>query len=255
MEIVLMARRTLFLAGVLTLGLLLVAPPQHVDAADAEGAKALLAEMAASLKAKDASAFAEQAKRAVEMHNGLEDKALRGKLQKELGSGLKNKHLKGVHAEIITALGSLNDSKGAYKQLKRFMPSPKLEEITDRQRAVLTAVDGLAPSGAIKDLYALAEKAKNHDAAALAIGALGSFKTSKKRAAILETLVKLIARFMPPRNQTVGKATRERWAVLGPALGRACNEISGQKVRDPTEWLELWRDNKKKPANLFVNDG
>ncbi len=251
-----MAIRTLFMT--VALALFLVGAGRPV-AADVESATVLLAKMTASLKAKDATAFAAQAKEAASMHNGLdgaasEGKAVRGKLEKVLGAGLKNKHLQAAHADIITALGALDDAKGAYKQLKRFMPGPKVEAITDRQRAVLVAVGRLAPKGALKALYALAEKAKDHDAAALAIGALGSFKTSKKRVGILESLVKLIARFMPPRGQTVGEATRARWAVLGRVLGKACNELTGQKVGDPAEWIELWRANKKKPADLFLAD-
>ena len=46
------------------------------------------------------------------------------------------------------------------------------------------------------------------------------------------------------------------WVIIkvgGPILG-ALNRLTGQKVRDPDEWIALYKDHKKKPANLFVED-
>ncbi|MDJ0521277.1 MAG: hypothetical protein QNJ90_04310 [Planctomycetota bacterium] len=223
------------------------------DAANLEGAKTLVAEIAAARKAKDAAATEAAAKKAVALHNGLEDKGLRGKLQKELGAALKSRHVAGAHGAVIESLGGLDDPKGAYKQLKRHMPGPKTEQATDREKAVLKAVDKLAPDAALKDLYDLAEKAKDYEAGALAIAALGSFKTSKKRVAILETLIKLLQRFQPV-GDSIGQATRDRWAALSQPLVSACNEITGQKIRDPGEWQDFWKANKKKPKDIFVTD-
>ncbi len=224
------------------------------DPAQLEGAKTLVAELAAARKAKDAAAVGAQAKKAVGIHNGIEDKGLRGKLQKELGSALKAKALAGAHETIISALSEFNDPKGAYKQLKRFMPGAKTETATDLEKATLKAVDKLAPETALKELFDLAEKAKDHDAGALAIAALGSFGKSKKRVSILETMLKLLQRFEPPRGQAVGEATQKRWDALAAPLILACNEITGQKIRDPAEWHDLWKANKKKPQNIFVAD-
>jgi len=224
------------------------------EAAQLEAGNALVAEMVASHKAKDAAALGAQAKKAVEIHNGIEDKGLRGKLQKELGSAYRDKDVEGAHDAILEALSQLNDPNGAYKQIKKYMPTPKTEAASDREKAVLAAVDKLAPESAMKELLDLAEKAKDYSAGALAIAALGSFKASKKRVSILESMIKLLARFEPPRGQTVGEETKKRWDALAAPLIQACNEITGQKIREPGEWHELWKANKKKPDKIFVGD-
>lgn len=251
-----MARCFLNPVWLVVAGLLLSAAPAAAadDAAQLESAKSLVAQIAAARKAKDTTALEAQAKKAVGVHNGIENKGLRSKLQKELGSALKSKSLASAREPIIAALGMLNDPKGAYKQLKRFMPGPKTEETTDIEKATLQAVDKLAPDSALKELFDLAEKAKDHEAGALAIAALGSFGKSKKRVAILETLIKLLQRFEPPRGQAVGVATKKRWDALAAPLILACNEITGQKIRDPAEWHDLWKANKKRPAEIFVAD-
>ncbi len=251
-----MARWSVFAASAAALVLVLPAVAAFAadDAGKLESAKTLVAEMAASRKAKDTTALEAQAKKAVAAHNGITDKGLRGKLQKELGSILKSKHLAAAHGASIAALGELNDSKGAYKQLRKHMPGPKTEAATDQQKAVLAAVDKLAPDGALKDLFELAEKAKDYEAGGLAIAALGSFKSSKKRVTVVETLIKLMQRFEPPRGQQAGVETEKRWKALAEPLIRALNEITGQRIGDPAEWHDFWKANKKKPAGLFVED-
>lgn len=249
-----MARMSTTAAWAAALVLFLPALAAHAadDPAQLAGAKALATEIAASRKAKDAKAVAAQAKKAAAVHNGIEDKGLRGKLQKELGAALKSKHLADAHDPILVAFADFDDGKGVYKQIKKFMPGPKTEEASEREKGVLRALDKLAPDSALKELFDLAEKAKDYDAGALAINALGSYKDSKKRIIVLETLIKLLARFEPPRGQVAGEATKKRWGALAAPLIDACNELTGQKIRDPAEWHDLWKANRKKPGDIFV---
>jgi hypothetical protein len=222
------------------------------EPADLDRAKTMLTDLAALRKAKDASGFQGELKNVVELHNKLEHGATRGKLQKELGAALKSKHLEGAHAAIIAALSELNDPKGAYKQLKRLLPGPKDEEVDELAREAVRAVGKLAPDGAIKQLMDLGEKAKDRASAIAAIDALGGFRTSKKRTAVLEGLIKLVMRFMPPRGVQAGEATIKRWEELGPPLVRALCALTGQKIGDPIEWLQMYKENKKNLDNLFV---
>jgi hypothetical protein len=222
------------------------------DPAKLEEAKALVETMEAQRKAEDSAGLAESIGKLVDLHNGLEDKGARGKLQKELGSVLKEKDVADAHGAAVEALGALNDDKGAWKELKRVVPGPKDEEFTELQGKALAAAGKLAPDAAIDTLLELSEKAKNNDAGAAAIEALGGFKGSKKRTAILEELVKLIGRFQPPTTGTVGEATKERWTIRGPALVKALNALTGQKAKEPGEWLLLYKDHKKKLDGLFV---
>ncbi len=228
--------------------LLLAAPAAQ---ADAEKTKALLADLAALRKASDGIGFQGELKNTVALHNELQDKSLRGKLQKELGAVLKSKKMKSAHKAIVKAISELNDSKGAFKQLKKLVPSPKEEDVPDLKIDVLHAVAQLAPDAALKQLFVLAEKAKHRPSGIAAIDALGHFGTSKKRTTVLEELIKLVMRFMPPRGQQVGVETQNRWNALAPPLINALNRLTGQKIRDPDEWITMWRDNKKRPNDLF----
>lgn len=233
---------------VAVLALLIAAPAQ---AADKEAAKKLVADLTALRKANDATGFQGELKGVVTMHNALEDKGLKSKLQKELGAALKDKKLADAHKVIVKALSELDDAKGAFKQLKKHLPNPKKEEVPEIQLDALRAVAVLAPDGALKQLLDIAEKAKHRPSAIEAINALGHYGKSKKRTMVLEELIKLVMRFMPPRGQQVGVETQKRWEELAPPLVNALNRLTGQKIRDPNEWITMWRDNKKRPNDLF----
>lgn len=252
-----MARRSVsVLLALAPLALLLSLAPAPAGAADdkakLEEAKKLAADLEAARKAKDGSAVGGLVKNVPGVHNGIENGPARGKLQKALGAVLKQKGLEDLSGPVIEALAELNDPKGAYSQLKRFMPGPKDKtEIDDRGQAVLAAVAKLAPDAAIGDLEDLAEKSRDYTAAAGAITALGHYKASKKRVAILESLIKLISRFQPPRGQQIGAEAEKRWKALAEPLVVACNRITTRRETTPDAWLNLWKENKKKPKQLF----
>ena len=248
-----MARRSALV--LIPLALLLLVPVAALAADDKgklEEAKKLAADLETARKAKDGAAVSTHVKAVPALHNELENKPAKGKLQKALGAVLKTKGLEDLYGDTIAALGELNDDKGAYKQLKRFMPGAKDKtEITEHGEATLAAVAKLAPDSAIGDLLDLAEKSRDYKAAGGAIAALGHFKASKKRVTILEALVKLISRFMPPRGQQVGAETEKRWKALAEPLVVACNTITTRRETTPDAWLNLWKENKKKPDGLF----
>ncbi|MDA1196188.1 MAG: hypothetical protein O2894_13540 [Planctomycetota bacterium] len=230
-----------------------LAEEEDADAGPLADAKQLVVDMAAARKAKDASALETQIGQVAALHNGIEDKGVRGKLLKELGSLVGAKGFESLDAPAIEALAQLDDAKGAYKFLKKSLPGAKDKEpMSDLGRAALGAVAKLAPEDAIDDMLELAEKSRDYDAAALAIAALGQFKASKKRVMILEELVKLTGRFMPPSGQQAGEETMNRWKALGEPLVVACNTITGRRETTPDAWLTLWKDNKKKPDVLFA---
>lgn len=254
-----MARRSVSTRQLLMLpllaGLLTLATPPAMGADDADKlaeAKQLTADIDAARKAKDGSVAGGLLKSVPALHNAIENKPARGKLQKAAGSLVKAKGLEDLGSTAVATLAELNDPKGAYKQLKKHMPSPKdKNEITDLGKAVLAAVAKLAPDSAIGALTDLAEKSRDYTAGALAVNALGHYKASKKRVAILEELIKLISRFQPPRGQQVGAETEKRWKAMAEPLIIACNRITTRRETSPDAWLSLWKENKKKPDLLF----
>jgi hypothetical protein len=250
-----MARRSV---GTVLLGLfclwLAAMPAQAADDAEqVAAAKKMAADISAARKGKDVAALEAHIKKAPGVHNAIANKPARGKLQKELGALVKAKGLDSVSGPAITALTELNDKKGAFKQLKRHLPGPKDKVGTDLGKAALGAVGEMAADAAIGVLLELGEKAKDYDVGALAITGLGRYKASKKRVMILESLVKLISRFQPPRGVQIGVEAAKRWKALGLPLVVACNTLTGRKETSSDAWLELWKGNKKKPGDLFAD--
>lgn len=249
-----MARRSL---GILLMLLFVAYAAPHEafaadDKADVEAAKKLATDMATARKAKDVAALEALLKTLPGVHNSIENKPTRGKLQKAAGALVKAKGFDTLSSPAIVALTALNDPKGAYKQLKKHMPGAKdKKEATDTGKAVLNAIGELTPNEAIGALSDLAEKSKDYDVGALAITALGKYKASKKRVVILESLVKLISRFQPPRGVQIGVEAAKRWKALGSPLINACNTLTSRRETTPDAWLTLWKENKKKPADLF----
>ncbi len=240
---------------VVLIGILVAAPSANADEEMKEKCKELLGQMAESRKARNADALISALEELVSIHNSTEDKGTKGKLQKEIGTILKNKKLGAVHLSAVEAAVGLDDPEGAFKQLKGRMPTPKTEEASTIEIGVLGAVGKMAPLGAISALEKLAEKAKDQNAGAAAIEALGGYKEAKKkRGGIVESLVKLVARFMPPSGQVAGEATRKRWEKLGGPLIVSLNKLTGQKIEDPVKWIEFHRKAKKSPKDLFIDD-
>jgi hypothetical protein len=238
----------------LVLALLLSAPVARAadDPAKLAEAKKMVADMAAARKAKDVAALQALLGKLAAIHNGITDKSTRSKLLKEAGDVLKGRDLESLAEPTVEALAQCDDPKGAFKHLRRYMPGPKdKNEVTPLGLKVIEAAGTLAPNEAIKPLQDLASKSRDYKAAAAAIASLGKFKGSKKRVGILEELVKLMRLFRPPNTGQVGKETADRWKALAEPLVVACNELTGQKLKSPDDWVNVWNENKHKPAAIF----
>jgi len=239
--------------------LALCAAIAHADGTEA--VKALVGELAAAGKAKDSSAASAAIGKTSALYESCEDKALRGKLLGELGKLLKNKKLGDARMDALNALvelGTIANPKGAWKHVSKEMPNPKkVEEATELQTAVVGAAGRLAQKGAIKPLLELAAKAKDDKLAAAATRALGGYGQDKKsRVMILEELIDLGKRTRPGRSMSkaVSPVAQARWQAVGSALIGALNHLTGRKEGDFETWEELFKSNKKKPANLFEDD-
>ena len=190
-------------------------------------------------------------------HNGLKTNAVRAKLRAELGRVMGDEALGSTRAVAAGTLGELNDPKGAWKVLKPFLPKLKLEAAGPFPLRVIQAVGQVACEASIASLLKLMEKAKDPNVSRYAIGALGKYGWSKRRASVLSDLVEFLRKLRPggtdPRkSRGGGQAARERYNFLQLSLVAAMNELTGQKFDSADKWLAAYKDNKKALAKLFT---
>ncbi len=245
-------------AIVLSLGVAQAADPdEEYRVKDAE---ALVAKIESQHAAKDRAALKVTYKQAIALHNNLRTKAAKTKLQKAIGGVLKDKELVVVlRLEAVDALGELYDESGAYKQLKKFMPKDKDETADQIEMRVLRAVDKLAPDTAVKDLFNLAKKGKDMNAAVAAVRALGSYGYSKQRVKILKQLVEFMSSLAPGAvrggsNRGIGGAARARYQSLSGPLITALNKLTGQSFETAEAWHTAYKANKSKLSKLFKTE-
>lgn len=243
-----MTRTTTF---VLTLALLAAS----AFAQDVESAKSLVADIEAAIKAKDAGTVASLAMKVPAEFNGIEDKAMRGKLAAVLGKALKSKKLAEAHTDVLTALVEIDDPKLAWKIASKRMPNAKkVEEATDFQIATVMAAGKLAQKSAIKSLLELVTKSKDDKLSAAAAVALGGYKDDEKnRVSIYVELVDAGLKTRPGRSTSkqVSPEAQARWQTVGRGILIALNELTGRKEQDFETHEELYKSNKKKPKSIF----
>lgn len=247
--------------ALLALAAVLVARPcgeasasSHHGSEQDVAAKAVVERIKALRKAKNSTDMPAALEKLVKYHNALESKTLRHALQHVAGQILEDKKMGAARVGAAEALAKLNDAAGAYKHLKRSLPTLKTEAAGPVELAALKAVGSLAPDPAISTLVGLLAKAKDNNVAKEAAVALGAFGRSKKRVRVLEAIVDCLRRAKPSRapGKRVGAATRARWGAIGGPMVSSLNRLTGQKIRDADEWFDLYKSMKKSPKKLFL---
>lgn len=230
-------------------------PAEEARVRDAENALSVLARLE---EQRDKPGLSAAFAKLVKVHNELRTDAMRGRIQAALGDLVGNDDLGAVCMKAADALGRLNDPKGAYNQLRRHLPPVKLEAAGPLPLRVIQAVGALAPEAAIGSLVRLMEKAKDANVSRHAIQALGKYGWSKKRVSILKELGGFLLKLRPgvvgPGGKGGGREARDRYDFLSGTLTAALNELTGQELVGPDEWLALYKANKKTPKKLFKVD-
>lgn len=241
----------------LLLALLLVpsvsaAPRARAEDAAPSPAAALVAQLEAAKAARDDAAWIAALGSVGETYKAAAD-AEKKTLMSAAAGGLKVK-TEAVQVAALDALVAAGDGDAAWKAgLKAALPEVKTEEASAAELKALAAVKALKPDGAVGALQGLLEKAKDPKVAAGAVVALGAYERSKQRGAILEHLVKTLRNTKPGRNAQGQEGSSPKWDAIGPVAVAALNELTGQEVNDFDAWLQLYDENKKKPAALFLN--
>jgi hypothetical protein len=251
-------RRTALLAALLAATTALAPRGAAEDAAPANDAasltKALVAEIDAAEKAKDATAIAAATKRAAPLYRSTQDPALRASIVKSLGSVLKNEKIDLVGRKAaLTAILETEDSTNGWKALSAAYPPNDSEDASKFDEEIVKGVGLLHPDAAIERLLETFQKAKQGRLSAAAATALGNYKKSKKREHILLEMAKAGRNMVPSQSKTanVSKEAQARWQEVAPALALAFDTLTGEKLNDPIEWFKRIDEAKKNLKSLF----
>lgn len=215
----------------------------------------LAAVLDAAREARDAAAWAGHLQRLGELwpEAGEADRKL---LAVQLGHAFKAREEAVQQAAIAAAVAS-KDGEAAWKAgLKGLLPEARDEQPGALAMKALAALRTLAPDAAIGTLQGLLEKAKDPQVAAGAFEALGGYERSKQRVAVLDGLIKVLRLQMPSSGGGQGgknpSGPSPRWKALEAKALPALNALTGQRVGDLAAWIQLYDENKKKPAVLFT---
>jgi hypothetical protein len=250
---------SLAFAGLLAPGVLAassLAPQARLAAEEPpapSAAQALVAGLEAARTAKDFSAWSGHLGKVGEVWkdaNEADKKVLAG----AVGQALKAKD-EGVQLAAVKAFVATGDGEAAWKGgLKSAMPDVKAEAAELYEVRAVEALKELRPDAAIPTLLGLVAKGKDPKVAAAAVKALGGYERSAKRVQILTELVGTLRTARPGTNpQTGQRGSSPRWDAMEPEAVPALNELTGQKLGDFDAWLQLFDENKKKPAALFMS--
>jgi len=222
-------------------------PPASTPAADAAAEiKALIAEIDAGLKEKDDTRVTAAVKKAPGLYKSTQDQAVRGPLLKALGGLVKQVKLASARRAALTAIVDTEDGKEGYKALQGAYPKNDVEDAERFNVEIVKAIGALHPDAAIDALVETFRKAEQHDLSAEAVTALGNYHKSKQRERILEDIYKAGKIMIPSQSSSkqASPESRARWGVLGPAIGKALDTLTGDTVGDATEWFKKIGDAK-----------
>jgi|GEM_PF-2261779 len=215
--------------------------------------KAVVAEVDVAMKAKDESAVTVAAKKVPPLYKATTDGGARSAAAKGLASVVKSTKMTSARKDALDALVETEDGKEAWKHLQSAYPADDLEDETRWNVDIVKAVGALHPDGAIEKLIESFKKGKQPDFSAAAVLALGNYKTSKQRQAILVEIVKAGKNMVPSRSASKNPSpeAQARWGVLNGAIGKALDTLTGDTVGDSVEWFKKVDEAKTNLKALF----
>ena len=209
-------------------------------------------------KAQDRTALESELAKVAALHNALDDKALRTRLETVVGDVLHEETLAATRLKAADVLGDLHDER-AWLQLKREWPSADLEAALPLHLRVVASAGRLAAAASVTPMLELAKKAKDPNLVRAAIEALGGYGWAKNRVSILTDLGGLIpltdgGAAGGARGAKVNADTAAAWRGLKPVLLKALNTLTGRSEAALESWTALLKEHKKDPESLFLRE-
>ncbi len=194
-------------------------------------------------------------RQAVSLHNTLTTKSWRAKLQEGMCKVMRNDDLAGVRTQAMDSLLELNDRKGAFKHVRKLLPSPREETVDPVRLQAIESLGKLGQDPAIPQLFDLMRKSKDINVSKKAIIALGYYGDSKRRVLVLEEILSFLKLLKPSRapGKRVSPATRKRWSDLGRPLVSSLNMLTSRRESNANIWLDIYAANKRSLPGLFMD--
>jgi hypothetical protein len=221
-------------------------------------AKALADRLDALRKARDRTPLEAALPKVAALHNALDDKPARARLQAAVGDVLDDDELGATRLRAADVLGDLHDEK-VWTQLKREWPSAELETALPLHLRVVAAAGRVAAAASVTPLLDLAKEAKDQNLVRASVEALGGFGWAKNRVTILLDLAALIPRTDGGAAGGLrGAKTSPEDAAAGrelkPVLLKALNVLTGRSEGSLEAWTALLKAHRKKPEDLFTRE-
>lgn len=211
---------------------------------------------------RDANKVMDRLEAMVALYDELEkseQKSVRIRIAKALKSRSENIQRVAIKAVCKTRCETMGRQLKNFLKLKDRGKQPKfLPEVIDAIRAT-------KPSNAVSPLLKIASDSRHAPTCVLALKGLASYGTERRyRAKILDTVIGMVRKDKPGlkgRNHDdaygphSGEASRNRWHMLSGPMVEMANEMTGQQISDAEAWFDLWSEYKRKPDELFENDG
>jgi len=214
------------------------------------------------LRAKDADAIQRDLTNITDAFAEATDKRARRRLLSAVGRVLRSKDddLKRAALDTFEEMGD----PAAWKYYGAILKKPFNKRFPAIASQAMDLTRALNPDGAITPLLNIMKKSKHLGAASKAVETLGAYRNSDKRAKILGELIRATRKEKPGvrgrENQVVygprvsGEQARDRWQALARPMVEAANQLTGQSYVSPEDWFDVWRENRRNPKVLFLED-
>jgi hypothetical protein len=262
------------------LGVLAAVEPGIADAAEAVQDGTLLARVeanedriAAHRRSTERGALAGDLRAAVALYgeaSGTSDAdKIQARIVKSVGKLCKAVREVNLRRTAIAALGEMGHEAGA-RYLKPFLKPVSGDEVSPLTLEAIQSAGRIGDDGLVAPLLLIVDKSKNYAVATRAVEALGGFGEAslKRKMQIVEALTKTIRRDIPAQpkrgreNQATGdyipgnrgSAGTSRWSTLSVTIPRALGHLTGRRLTNVEDWIQLVRENRRRLDVLFVEE-
>lgn len=227
------------------------------DAPEVLPAPQLLERLQEARRAGDVRAIEALVKASPEAHNRCRSASTRVRLRSALGELVRDESAGGNRLHAIDALGRVDDSQGAWRELRRSVPDPAAETVDAAGRRVIRALGLLTYDPSLDDLKRMAREGRDPEAVALAVEALGRFRFSRYRADLLETLytVGRDTETSTRRGAAREDEPRQRWLRVVGDVVRAMDALTSRRVGSLDRYEALLQESGGRWDRLFAEDG
>lgn len=231
---------------------LFAAPCCADEAQRLEQAAALIEQLATARRGGERAALEAALPKVPELHNALDDKAARGRLQSAVGDVLDEDALPvGVRLLAADTLGAMHDER-VWTQLKREWPATDLEAALPLHVRLVECAGKVAAPASAASLIDLLRNGRDANLVRASVDALAEFGWAKNRVSVLQALGDTIP--LTAGGGRRGAEVARTLESLRPALLASLNRLTGRTEPTLEAWTELLKTHKRRLDELFQRE-